>query len=402
MEFAQTRAAEAVAHTVALADQCVRCGLCLPHCPSYRVLGEEGESPRGRIAFARALARGTLAPAPGLAQHLDGCLACGVCETVCPSRVSYVELLVETRAARVRTRAARVAARTLRMLARAPGAVRLMRLLRPASRIARYLQGMPRVAAALEALAGLPPAARAPAGSALPAGTARGTVALFRGCVARDADADTHEAAARVLSRLGYDVVVPTARHCCGALALHGGATHEANDAVAEASRVFAASRASAIVMTASGCAQQVRAVARSAGIACDDVLARIASDDRADTLSFRRDARRVALLSPCTQAHSASEAAVRGSLARVPGLDVHVLPQQPRCCGAAGTYFAEQPQTARALRDERIEQILALDPALVLTTNIGCRIHLQAGLRARGSPIEVRHPIMLLADALE
>ncbi|HVF36268.1 MAG TPA: (Fe-S)-binding protein [Candidatus Saccharimonadia bacterium] len=402
MEIPQARTAEAVARAVALADQCVRCGLCLPHCPSYRVRAEEGESPRGRIVFARALALGTLERSLKLAQHLDGCLACGVCEEVCPSRVSYIEIVVATRAAGTRTPRARAASRWLRAFSRSRVASRMLLGLRGAHRLARHARAWPRLAAALEALAGLPDRPGPRVRSIAADGAARAAVALFRGCIAREIDADTHAAATRVLSRLGYDVTVPTQAHCCGALALHAGETGEADCAALAAAAVFRTTGAAAIVTSACGCTGQVHgAVARAAGIAGHDVLALIASDPRYASLPLRSDPRRVALMLPCTQTQAGGHEPVRAVLARIPGLDVRVLPLQPRCCGAAGTYFIEQPEIAMPLRDERVDQILALAPDLVVTTNVGCRIYLQAGLRARGSALEVCHPITLVDGAL-
>ncbi|HET9483927.1 MAG TPA: heterodisulfide reductase-related iron-sulfur binding cluster, partial [Xanthomonadales bacterium] len=381
----------------ALADQCVKCGLCLPHCPSYRVRGEEGESPRGRIAYAKALALGSLGAGATMRRHLDDCLACGSCEVVCPSRVQYMELIVGTRARLPHG----VAARSLRALARRPAAWRALQHLRFLAALAPLLRAWPRAFAALEALRGLPTAVPGAARRTAAVGPSRGRVALFRGCVARAIDADTHEAAARVLARLGYDVAAPAAAHCCGALARHAGATAEASAQAGAAARVFAATGCESIVSTASGCAGEVRdAVARAAGLAADDVLALVARE--AERLpALRTDARRVALMLPCTQRDAGGGAAVAAALARIPGLEVLPLPAQPRCCGAAGTYFVEQPGIARPLRDERLEQIEALAPDLVLTTNVGCRIYLQAGLRARGSALRVVHPITLLAEAL-
>ena len=402
MESVQAHIAGPHAPTAALADACVKCGLCLPHCPSYRVRGEEGESPRGRIAFAKALALGSLERSARLDQHLDGCLACGACEAVCPSRVSYMEILGTTRALGARTARSRIVSRALRAMARSELARRLLLGLRGAHYLARYVRGWPRLAAALETLAGLPDHAPPRMRSLAAQRPSRGAIALFRGCLARTMDADTQAATALVLSRIGYDVISPEGEHCCGALALHAGAPAEAESDARAAVALFRNLGAAAIVTSASGCARQVHgAVSRAAGIACDDVLELLANDARYTSLPFRHVPRRVALMLPCTQSHAGGEHPVRAALARIPGLDVRVLPLQPRCCGAAGTFFVEQPGTALPLRDERVEQILSLAPDLVLTTNVGCRIHLQAGLRARGSALAVCHPIKLIAEAL-
>src|SRR5688572_32027031 len=130
MTPALDRPAEPASRLVALADQCVKCGLCLPHCPSYRVRGEEGESPRGRIAYAKSLALGRVEASATMRAHLDGCLACGSCEVVCPSRVPFLELLAGTRAADTRTAHSTRVARRGRTLARSRLAWRLLQRVR--------------------------------------------------------------------------------------------------------------------------------------------------------------------------------------------------------------------------------------------------------------------------------
>src|SRR5436190_12488806 len=236
----------------ALADQCVRCGLCLPHCPSYRTTREEGDSPRGRIAFARALALDE-ALGPALTGHLDRCLACGVCEDVCPSGVRYDELIGRTRAlpggrGRHRTGAGlRFVLRHPRLLRVALGLVRLARRVVGPGRIGKLSATLGSlVAHAGDVRAGAPPVAYTPA-----AGERRGAVALFRGCAAAVLDADTQRAAAEVLSRLGYDVHAPRESQCCGALARHAGATTEAERSAHATGESLAALPISTVLGTA-------------------------------------------------------------------------------------------------------------------------------------------------------
>src|SRR5688500_7974031 len=183
MQSSPQRTGAPVARMIALADQCVKCGRCLPHCPSYRVRAEEGQSPRGRIAYARALALGTLAPSPAVTSHLDGCLACGSCEIVCPSRVAFLDLLVGTRSNAPRGRAARTIARLARLLARRRSAWRLLRRMRFVGSFARWLPRASRLAAALEATGGLADPAASTAAKPVPV-PSRGRIAVFRGCIA--------------------------------------------------------------------------------------------------------------------------------------------------------------------------------------------------------------------------
>lgn len=386
---------------LALADQCVMCGLCLPHCPTYRISLDEAESPRGRIALARWIAGGRLEADPTALAHLDQCLACLSCEKVCPSEVRYGEIITRTRA----------------MLGRRPRGV-LGRLLTDPGRLVT----LARIGARTKADRWLPRLSRwlpsplrtlAERIPAVPAATSmrhsrtvadRGRVTLFRGCVASIYDRDTHDAARVLLEALGYEVVVPEGAPCCGALARHAGDIEAADREVARACATIAETDGAAVLVSASGCFGDLRDhVARAGGPPVVDVHAFLARDARIATLRFRPLAARAALHLPCTQVNVVGDtASIRAMLARIPGLTVLTVPEQPRCCGAAGNYFIEHPAIADRLRDEKLEQIGAEAPDIVLTTNIGCRIHLANGLRNRAGAPPVLHPLALLAQQLD
>ena len=386
----------------ALADQCVRCGLCLPHCPSYRVSREEGDSPRGRIAYARALANGSAGGA--IAAHLDRCLACGACEAVCPSGVRYDELISGARqldGGRGRQRTGAV----LRFVLRHP---RLLRVLLGMARALLELGGgallkrmPPLLRDLLESASAVPRSP--PAVAYTPAARERrGALALFRGCGASVLDADTQQAAAELLSQLGYDVHAPRDGQCCGALARHAGAAAEAQRVAHETGELLATLPVAAVIGTASGCQQdleqRVLGASEPAVYALFSFLVRDAEFHRR---SWRIAPRHAAVLTPCSERRTETEALAQ-VLGRVAGLTVSWLEPQPRCCGAAGSFFLDQPERARPLRDERIRAIEALRPDLVLTTNVGCRAFLGTGLCQAGLGIPVLHPVALLAEALE
>lgn len=400
---------EADGGLAALADQCVKCGLCLPHCPTYRVAQNEAESPRGRIALARALALGELEPGPMALQHLDQCLVCLSCQDVCPTHVRYEDIIVRSRA---------------RLARRRPRAGWLERSLRDP----HWLVAMARIGNTLHAYAWLPRLARAfPANSrwrqllretprirpaSLPvrphAGFAeaapRGRIALFRGCVASVYDRDTHAAARVLLTALGFDVVIAETAHCCGALARHAGAVDAADEHAAQARSALLATGADQVLVSASGCLGEVRdRVVSGTAMNTADVLGFLAADPEFATLRFRALPKRAALHVPCTQMSVGPGAGpARALLARVPGLTVLELPLQPRCCGAAGSYFIEHPAIANNLREQKIAQFDALDVDLLLTSNIGCRIFLDNALARRAARLPVLHPLILLAQQLE
>jgi glycolate oxidase iron-sulfur subunit len=232
----------------------------------------------------------------------------------------------------------------------------------------------------------------------------RGPVTLFRGCVASVYDRDTHAAARHLLEALGHEVRMPNGTPCCGALARHAGAADDANRQSNLARKALDEAGGDVVLVSASGCFGDLRDhVMRDAKANVVDVLGFIARDERISRLRFRPLEVRAALHLPCTQVNVVGETgAIRALLARIPGLHVLALPEQPRCCGAAGTYFIEHPEIADRLRAEKLQQALHQRPDLILTTNIGCRIHLANGLREHEPPIPVAHPLVLLAQQLE
>jgi glycolate oxidase iron-sulfur subunit len=395
----------AAAHLVALADQCVKCGLCLPHCPTYRVGEVEAESPRGRIALARGLASGAMAPSSALVEHLDQCLACLSCQVVCPSGVRYGELIEGIRADMVERRLPPRHPSWLHDPGRLVALARLGALLRAGRWLPRLARLLPR-GSVVRRLAATQPDLPRPLHlpTRAPAASRRGTVALFRGCVASVYDADTLAAARCLLEAAGHRVVETPASRCCGALPRHAGEVLAADRHAAATRDALLASGARVVLTSASGCHGDLRDhVATGGKLEVLDIHAFLAADEGFAALRFRPLAARAALHLPCTQLNVVGDAApIRALLGRIPALEVQVLPLHPRCCGAAGSYFIEHPAIADALQAEKLAQAAAFAPDLLLTTNIGCRIHLGNGLRARGTALPLRHPLALLAAQLD
>lgn len=398
------------ARLLALTDQCVMCGLCLPHCPTYRVDAIEAESPRGRIALARALATGSLAPTPSALLHLDQCLGCLSCQKVCPSQVQYEEILVRTRAALTETRpAVRGASGLIRRVLRNPMRLTALARLGAALHAGRWLpllaRLLPRKSIWRRLALTQPASPRAVEWTAAqPDAHPRGRVALFRGCVASVLDRDTFAAGQRLLEALGYEVVETTGTYCCGALPRHAGDVAAAQIEATRTRDALQATGAEVVLVSASGCFGDLRDQVLAGGAPrVADINAFLAGDSGLAALRFKPLAKRAALHLPCTQVNVVGEVtAIRALLARIPELGVLTLPEQPRCCGAAGSYFIEHPQIADRLRDEKLDQARALAPDLLLTTNIGCRLHLGNGLRERDATIPVLHPLALLAQQLD
>ena len=366
---------------VALADQCVQCGLCLPACPTYSLERLEAESARGRIALARAWAAGDARPTPRGDLHLDQCLGCRRCEVVCPAGVRYGPLLVAARAQQRGRRPPGWRQRAVEAIAARPGLLSgLVRL---------YRRAWPLLPARWRLLP-RPPAA----GAAAPAKAGQlNRVALFSGCVARPYEAALREAVARLCAPLGFDVDVPVDQGCCGTLHAHAGD-------VAAAARLAARNHAAfaghgRVLTLASGCHEAVTA-ALGGPESVEDAAAFIARQP--PRLRFRPTPERVALHVPCTQQTLArSGGATRALLDRVPGLDVVVLDAGHGCCGAAGTRMLSDPGRAAAFRAPLLAQLARSGAGRLLSANIGCRLHL-----ANGTQVPVEHPLAFLARCLD
>lgn len=397
--------AESAARIVALADQCVKCGLCQPHCPTYRVSRSEAESPRGRIALAKALAVGTVDRASTAAQHLDQCLACLRCEGVCPSEVRYGELIVHARhflrqSAPAQSRFAIAAhPRWLRLALRVAntGAIRHVLRSRLFARSARAL-GLQR------AIAELPKLPRPERSSSSTRAPSRGRVGLFLGCIASIADRDVHAAAQHLLRALGYTVVTSRPSDCCGALALHAGDIERAAHLGAATRRRAETDGIDTVLVSASGCFGTLRDQALAGSrMRVREIHEFLASDEGFAQLRFRALAQRAWLHTPCTQATVARAApAIMALLQHIPQMDIVALPDAPGCCGAAGDYFLRHPAIADALREQTLAPVAEQPADLLITSNVGCRIFLDNGLRQRGMSLPVLHPLALLARQLE
>ena len=359
-----------------LADRCVQCGLCLPACPTYALDRIEAESPRGRIALARAFERGTVAPTPLGDLHLGQCLGCRRCEAVCPAGVEYGALLVATRAVQRHRRAPSLRQRAIEWLAARPAwlsaVLGLYRRLHPL--LPERLKPLPR------------PPAPAPVAQSGSSGTA-----MFVGCAGKAYEPATRAALARLCAEAGVRVAVPAAQTCCGSLHAHAGNTAAAARLAASNRTAFA--DAQTVLTLASGCQEAIEH-ALASGVTVD-ALAFLA--ERAESLHFRPRRERVALHLPCTQRNVVrSDHATRQLLARVPDLDVVALDAGHGCCGAAGTQMLTDPARAAAFRQPLLDQLAASGATRLLSANLGCRLHF-----ANGTRLPVQHPLEFLAECL-
>lgn len=397
---------------------CVHCGICLPACPTYRTLGEEMDSPRGRVYLMRAVAEGRLGITATYARHLDLCLGCRACETACPAGVPFGSLL-ETARADIE-RAGRPWPRRVfdavlfgvfphpERLAVALGLLRRYRGLGLQALVRRsgLLRHFPRLAA-MDALLGEVPRTDTELPEFLAAhGRARGRVAVLLGCVQRYLFTDVNRDTMRLLAAAGWDVVAPRAQGCCGALELHGGRL----DAFRRRARALAAALPADVdwvVSNTAGCGSALREYAHR--VADDASALRLAARVR-DVSELLADADlplrplpiTVTYHDPCHLAHGQRvRAAPRTLLARIPELRLVPLTDSELCCGSAGVYNVLEPEMADRLLALKIARIVETGARTVVTGNAGCLLQIARGARDRGLALDVVHPVTLLARAL-
>ncbi len=399
---------------------CVHCGICLPQCPTYRVLGEEMDSPRGRVYLMRAAAEGRTGLTPGLARHLDLCLGCRACETACPSGVPFGQLLEATRAQLERqgVQAPATDRSTLDFaLNLFPSPSRLGSLLGMLrlyqwSGMQAIVRGLGLLAPfrklqAMESLLPRLPASPAPLPElTLARGRRRGRAGLLLGCVQRFFYPDVNADTVRLLSAAGWEVVVPREQECCGALHLHAGRLEEFR---AMAGRLMGAfgSDLDIIVTNAAGCGSALKeyghwlegpaAAAFSAKVMDVSealVEAKLPLGELRETVTYH-DA--------CHLAHGQKvRRQPRELLKRIPGLTLVELADSDLCCGSAGVYNLLEPGIAQELARLKVERIKESGARIVATGNPGCIMQIAQQCRAEGMAVEVAHPVTLLARALK
>ncbi len=386
------------------------CGLCLGDCPTYRVLGDEADSPRGRIQLIRTLVHGAGEVAEPVARHLDRCLVCRACETACPSGVPFGRIMEGAREILAERRREGRVAGALRRSGLAT--IASPRRLGAAARLTDLYVRSP-----LRALASrVGPRALAWASSLAPRREGApfalferdgADVRLFAGCVMREAFGDTERATVRVLEEDGHRVSAPVEQMCCGALHAHAGDGPGARRLARYNIDAFAGSEAP-IVVNAAGCGAHLKAYGDVLG---DDP----AWAERARAFASRvRDATEVASPRPrrvsrplrvvyqdaCHLAHGQRiRTQPRALLRAVRGVEVVEIADAERCCGSAGIYNLAQPQIARVLQEQKVARILDARPDLVVSANPGCMLQVAAGLRTAGSPVPVVHILRFLAD---
>ena len=391
-------------------SSCVQCGLCLPSCPTFRLTGLETASPRGRLTAMSAVAAGRPVD-QRFAEIMGACLQCRACEVVCPAFVPFGKAMEGARA----EVAAQLpdAGRRLRRLA-TTRLLRSRRTIRLATAIAALAQSLriadltPRpIRGALTGLRRLSGRPGSVIGTTRPAhGETRGLAALLAGCVMDQWFGDVHVATVELLARSGYDVVVPSAQTCCGALAAHDGWADEARDMAA--ANVAALDGVDLIVVNAAGCSAHMKEYSHWTGGGADlaakvvdvsEVVAAAIADGRLPRLEG--DGESVAVQDPCHLRHVQRITDEPREVMAAAGLRTIEIDPSGQCCGAAGIYSLLEPELSGRLGKVKAEQVIATGALVASSANPGCEIQLRTHLADLGSPVRVAHPVELYWEAL-
>lgn len=401
---------------------CVHCGFCTATCPTYVLLGDELDSPRGRIYLIKEMLEKDQPPTAEVVKHVDRCLSCLSCMTTCPSGVNYMHLVDQARV-RIEQRyqrplAERLLRQVLAFVLPDPQRFRIsMRLAQLARPLAVFLptprpSATPSLIERLKAMLALAPG-RLPAPGALPGtvfaalGKKRGRVALLQGCAQQVLAPRINEAAISLLTRHGIEVVLVKDEQCCGALTHHLGHDDDALDRaranVTAWQKEVAGEGLDAILVTASGCGTVIKdygyLLREDRAFAADAAKVSALAKDITEYVAglgleptARQDNIVVAYHSACSLQHGQKITGLPKELLSKNGFVVKDVPESHLCCGSAGTYNILQPELAGRLRDRKVANIASVKPDMIAAGNIGCMVQI-----ASGTSVPVVHTIELL-----
>ncbi|MEJ2141977.1 MAG: (Fe-S)-binding protein [Gammaproteobacteria bacterium] len=396
------------------ADGCTQCGICLSSCPTFIKSEDPEQSPMGRIRLMRTLENDSEeGMAPEKMEKLESCLGCYSCESICPSKVNFGKLLDESLA---RLREQQPLPRMTSMMLWLVSRTALIKSITQVTYLAQILglrtlfsklgliklMGMQRANALLGKIS-YPTRLK----NRIQQTRNKQRVALFTGCFSSVMEQAVQQSAINVFNALSQEVIIPEGQGCCGALHRHNGELETAGKLARKNIKAFAADKADAIITSSSGCGASLKNYGEwlegeELSTPIMDVSHYLANVMKQHTLKFDQLPLKVALHTPCTlRQDEGQEEAVLELLQHIPGLEILPLSGEPRCCGAGGSQMLSQPGMADALRDDIIDELREMDVDMLISSNLGCAMHLRAGLAKAGMDIPLQHPVQLISQAL-
>lgn len=411
-----------------LIDACVHCGFCLSTCPSYRVIGKEMDSPRGRIYLMDAINQGEATIDTTTTEHFDSCLGCLACVTTCPSGVQYDRLIAATRPQVERNQTRSLPDRLIRTLIfnlfPYPNRLRtflpplwlyqksgLQKLVRNTGMLKKFAPRLAAMEAILPQITTLAPQSNLP--EVIPArGEKRYRVGMILGCVQRLFFSPVNEATARVLTANGCEVVIPRSQGCCAALPAHQGQEAQAQTLARQMIDSFIDEDLDAIIINAAGCGHTLKEYGH---ILADDPEYRTKAEEFAskvkDVQEFLAAIELTAELNPLTSGELTMvyqdachllhgqkiSVQPRQLLRKIPGVKLREPMDASLCCGSAGIYNMLQPETADELGKQKANNLVNTGASVIASPNPGCSLQIQKHLELKGSEVKILHPVELL-----
>ena len=409
-----------------LLSTCVHCGLCLNHCPTYKVLSNEMDSPRGRIYQVLQVNEGKMELGETFATHIDRCLGCVACEIACPSGVKYGRIVERARAQIEQGYKRPFMQRTLRDFFYKKVIPNFATLRRVAGMMRLYqrsgLQTLVRKSGLLKLIGVADLDKLSPEidrefffdqiGKVFPAvGEKRGQVAFVAGCINNVAFSHLNRATVNVLTQNGIEVHIPAGQGCCGALHAHAGLRDESRELARHNIDIFLGGDYDAIVTNAAGCGSNMKEY--------DDLLendpaylgrAKEFKARMKDVTEYlagvglrapkKKIAQKVAYQDPCHLANAQRIRTQPRELLKAIGCELVELPHSDQCCGSAGVYNVAQNELSMKILERKMEDVTSVSSDMLVTANVGCMIQLRAGVKERGLQLPVKHVIELLDEA--
>ncbi|MDW3095677.1 MAG: (Fe-S)-binding protein [Gammaproteobacteria bacterium] len=375
-----------------IADQCVMCGMCLPHCPTYQVSQHEAESPRGRISLVKAFSEGELCASSALATHLQSCTGCMKCQDICPANVPYQDIIDNGR--QLYKEELSFAYRFIQK-----SSIALLthqwghKLLTSLSVIAKHIHAINKFSILLRLIT--------KSDSTKNSKAAKKFLTILPGCTGSLFDQQTLVSIIKLLNQLDIQTHIPDKIMCCGALAQHSGNLQQADKQIRVINHYISTNNINEFISFASGCGRQYNQVITNKQLAHKDIISWLADSHQFGTADFESCPKRVLVHRPCTQENIEQENVIK-LLALIPDIELLEFNDGISCCGAGGMQLITPEDSNRALLDSKINTISTMRPNVIVSSNIGCSLSLKIGIQTTGLDIEVIHPVTLLAQQLK
>jgi len=382
-------------------DLCVMCGMCLPNCPTYQLYQTETESPRGRIALIQAIDQQKVEADAKALLHIDHCLSCLNCETICPSRVPYGKIIDEFREQFNSSIKKSYLSKTILSQSTKPNGLDTLLDVANKPIIKQILRLGP---SSLKSVTSRISENKVKlktfyAGSYSKPENRRGEVTLFTGCAGRSSDYNSIKDAVLILNRLEFDVCIPEQQYCCGALHQHNGHQKQADQLIKNNQQHFESLKPEVILFFSPACGESLQQIEN---ITVLDVRTFILGELQQQSLTFKESDQAIALHESCSHRNRLKLKTLNFDLLNfVPNVQILESNNPALCCGASGIQSIDYPEQSLALLQGKLNSFDLSQTNILISDNIGCSLHIKSSISGYNPNIEIMHPISFLARQL-